>query len=219
MPDSPPAESTPTTQTHEMVALQFTIFIGVIAATSTQVAAGSSFASVYHYFLAALNANDRDIVIRSAINGGAKVIRTFLRQEVYTSEKGDVKNAWSDIEHPVGNFINPLSSFMGNYNDMLCSIYTRSAGQMKVILSLHDAKMIAGFTQPYDTYCSYLQEKGMEWSSFYTDWVIRNAYKTRISQVLNNYPSKNFGDKPWSQLSRVILAIDLQNEPGISKPR
>jgi hypothetical protein len=207
-----------TTSYHKMSTLRSSLLLGVILAVSTQVAALSSFAGVNHYFLASLNSNDRDTVIQSAINGGAKVIRTFLRPEAYSSEKGDAKNTWPDIESPMGNFVNPLSSFMDNYDDMLYSIYTHSGGQTKVILSLHDANMIAGYTKPCDAYCTYLKANGMDWASFYTDGTIRNAYKARLSKILNDYPSKNFGGKPWSQLSEVILAIDLQNEPGVSKP-
>ncbi|KAK9240820.1 hypothetical protein V1525DRAFT_139772 [Lipomyces kononenkoae] len=178
----------------------------------------SSFAGVNHYFLASLDFSTRDNVIEAAINGGAKVIRTFLRHEAYTLEKGDAKNTWPDIENPMGTFVNPLSAFMDNYDDLLYSIYTKSAGQTKVILALHDANFIAGYTLPCDAYCSYLQSKGLDWANFYTDTTIRSAYKTRLSKILNEYKSKNFGGKPWSQLSEIILAIDLQNEPGVSKP-
>ncbi|MCJ1399590.1 hypothetical protein MMC11_002792 [Xylographa trunciseda] len=187
----------------------------------TTVAAGSSsFGGVNHYFLASLDPTTRDQVIDFAVAGGAKVIRTFVRPETNGMEKGDSKNTWPDVESPMGKFVNPLASILDNYDDMLYSIYKSNSGNTKVILSLHDANMLPPnpFTQPCDAYCTYMKENNMPWQSFYTDGTIRNAFKTRLNNILNNYPSKNFGGRPWSQLSEIILSIDLENEPGVANP-
>ncbi|KAK9364902.1 hypothetical protein V1509DRAFT_677162 [Lipomyces kononenkoae] len=100
-----------------------------------------------YYFLASLDPSTRDNVIEAAINGDAKVIRTFLRHEAYTLENGDAKNIWPDIENPMGTFANNLSSFMDHYDDLLYLVYKKSGGQTKVILAVHDANFIAGFTK------------------------------------------------------------------------
>lgn len=35
--------------------------------------------------------------------------------------------------------------------------------------------------------------------------LVRTYYKTRLEVFFNHYASKNFGGRPWSQLSEVIL--------------
>jgi hypothetical protein len=150
-------------------------------------------------------------MIRTLHNSGARVIRTFVRPEIYDLEKGNAKAKWSDVEFPLGTFINPLGSVLDRYDDMLQDIYSISGGRIKVILSLHNANMIAGFTQPCDAYCQYMKDRGMSWGSFYTDRTLRDAFKNRLRNILVNYKSKNFGGTSWSQLSQVIMAINLEN--------
>ncbi|KAL1606742.1 hypothetical protein SLS60_004149 [Paraconiothyrium brasiliense] len=41
----------------------------------------------------------------------------------------------------------------------------------------------------------------------------RTYYKTRLEVFFRHYASKNFGGRPWSELSEVILGVDVQNEP------
>ncbi|KAF4625376.1 hypothetical protein G7Y89_g12790 [Cudoniella acicularis] len=189
--------------------------ISSLAALATVAIASNSFGGANHYFLATLDQTTRRSIITTLHNSGTRFIRTFVRPEVYSTEKGDSKATWSDVEGPMGTFVSPLSSVLDHYDDMLYDVYSVSGGQMKVLLGLHDANMIAGYTQPCDAYCQYMQNKGTNWGSFYSDGTIRNAFKTRLYNILRNYPSKNFGGKSWSQLSQVILAIDLENEPGV----
>jgi hypothetical protein len=87
---------------------------------------------------------------------------------------------------------------------------------MKVILSLHNANLLGKSASDdfCDAYCHYLHDNGIEWHSFYTNGEMRTRLKERYSQVLTSYKSPNFG-KTWNQLSEVILAIDLQNEPMV----
>lgn len=33
----------------------------------------------------------------------------------------------------------------------------------------------------------------------------REHYKTRLDVLFKHYPSKNFGERPWGELSEVIL--------------
>ena len=176
--------------------------------------AANSFGGVNHYFLAAVESGQRQAIIRTLHNGGARVIRTFVRPEINDSEKGDSKATWPDVEAPLGNFANQ-ASILDRYDDMLYDVYSQSGGRIKVLLSLHDANMIAGFTKPCDVYCQYMTDRGMGLGSFYTDRTLRDAFKNRLRSILANYRSKNFGGRPWAQLSEVILAIDLQNEPGV----
>ncbi len=176
--------------------------------------AANSFGGVNHYFLAAVDSGQRQAIIRTLNNAGARVLRTFVRPETSNSEKGDSKATWPDVETSLGNFANQ-ASILDRYDDMLYDVYSQSGGRMKVLLSLHDANMIAGFTLPCDAYCQYMRDRGMSWTSFYADSTLRDAFKNRLRSILVNYRSKNFGGRSWSQLSEVILAIDLQNEPGV----
>jgi hypothetical protein len=198
----------------------FQIIVLVFILLAPLAAAASSFGGVNHYFLAAVDANTRQSIIQRLHQANVRVIRTFVRQEAWPSEKGDAKATWPDVENPVGNF-NSLLSTLDHYDDMLHDVYTISNGQMKVLLSLHDGNMIATrgsgtITQPGDAYWQYMQSNGMSWTSFYSDGAIRQAFKNRMSAILNKYGSKNFGGRSWSSLSEVILAIDLENEPGVA---
>jgi hypothetical protein len=177
--------------------------------------AANSFGGVNHYFLAAVDSEQRQAIIHTLDIAGTRVIRTFVRPEISNSEKGNSKATWPDVEAPLGNFANQ-ASVLDRYDDMLYDVYSQSSGRMKVLLSLHDANMIAGYTKPCDAYCQYMTARGMGWTSFYSDGTLRDAFKNRLRSVLVNYRSKNFGGRPWSQLSEVILAIDLQNEPGVA---
>jgi len=176
----------------------------------------NSFGGVNHYFLAALTRSERQSIIRTLHDANTRVIRTFVRPENgYDSEKGNPKSQFPDVESSLGNFVNPLSSVLDRYDDMLYDVFSLSGGRMKVLLSLHDANMIAGHTKPCDAYCQYMVDRGMGWGSFYTDGALRQAFKNRLRNILVNYKSKNFGGRSWGQLSEVIMAINLENEPGV----
>lgn len=193
-------------------------FSSVLALSTlvVQIRAGSSFGGANHYFLAALDSAAQNHIIDSLISANARVIRTFVRPEVYDYEKGNFKMMWPDVESSMGSFVDPLISILDHYDDMLYAVYFRSGGKLKVILSLHDANMIAGYTDPCDAYCTYMSSRDMAWQSFYTDRAIRNAFKNRLTAILVSYKSKNFGGRPWRDLNEVILAIDLENEPGVA---
>ena len=102
--------------------------------------AANSFGGVNHYFLAAVESGQRQAIIRTLHNGGARVIRTFVRPEINDSEKGDSKATWPDVEAPLGNFANQ-ASILDRYDDMLYDVYSQSGGRIKVLLSLHDANI------------------------------------------------------------------------------
>lgn len=176
----------------------------------------NSFGGVNHYFLAALSRSERQAILRTLHAANTRVIRTFVRPEnLYDSEKGNPKSQFPDVESSLGNFVNPLSSVLDRYDDMLYDVYSLSGGRMKVLLSLHDANMIAGHTKPCDAYCQYMMDRGMGWGNFYTGRTLREAFKNRLRNILVNYKSKNFGGRSWGQLSEVIMAINLENEPGV----
>ncbi|KAM7214828.1 Glycoside hydrolase superfamily [Rhypophila decipiens] len=190
------------------------IFLGTaILATIHLAAAATSFGGVNHYFLAALPPTERQSIIETLHAAKVRVIRTFVRPEdAFDIEKGNAKAKFPDLESPLGTFDTKI---LDRYDDMLYDVHRISRGQMKVLLSLHDANMIAGHTQPCDAYCQYMKKQGMDWGKFYTDASLRLAFKTRLRTILVTYKSKKFPGKSWSQLREVLFGIDLQNEPGV----
>ncbi|KAH8901696.1 hypothetical protein GQ53DRAFT_740463 [Thozetella sp. PMI_491] len=192
------------------------VLLSTAAAFVVPVLGGSSFGGVNHYYLANLPAATRDNVVTKIVNGNARVIRTFVGARPYSSEKGNPISTSPDVEGPLGTFDD---SQLDKYDDLLWSIYTISQGKTKVLLSLHNANNLNAVGQPScDVYCQYLNAHGMGWQQFYNsnNQEIRNFLKKRYQHILNGYKSKRWPGKTWGQLSDVIFAIDLENEPLVS---
>ncbi len=79
---------------------------------------------------------------------------------------------------------------------------------MKAIISPHDGGSIGG-ANGCEAYCNKYGNS----NNFYSNNNAKSDYDNRLAYILN-YTSPNFGKK-WSQLSEVILAFDIQNEPMI----
>ncbi|KAF2635017.1 hypothetical protein P280DRAFT_462399 [Massarina eburnea CBS 473.64] len=91
------------------------------------------------------------------------------------------------------------------------SFLTTVAGQVKVIIAPHDAHALRGSNDvPCDAYCEKLNPAFLD---FYSVDEYKELYKTRLDVFFNHYPSKNFEGRSWSELSEVILGVDVQNEP------
>jgi mannan endo-1,4-beta-mannosidase len=80
---------------------------------------------------------------------------------------------------------------------------------MKAIISPHDGGSIGG-SNGCDAYC----KKYGNSENFYSNNNAKSDYDNRLAHILN-FESPHF-KKKWSQLSEVILAFDLQNEPMIN---
>lgn len=106
------------------------------------------------------------------------------------------------------------SGSIGTYHDdvlhrldnVLSLLYKKG---IKAIISPHDGGSLGG-ANGCDPYCNKYHNS----DNFYGNNSAKSDYDKRIAHILN-YNSPNF-KKPWSQLSEVILAFDIQNEPMIN---
>ena len=121
-------------------------------------------------------------------NGCVKGSQTYYVQNL--EEQGSIGTYHSDVLSKLDNVLKLLH-----------------AKGMKAIISPHDGGSIGG-ANGCDPYC----KKYGNSDNFYVN--ARGDYDNRLAYILN-YVSPNFGKK-WSQLSEVILAFDIQNEPMIN---
>ncbi|KAF2866093.1 hypothetical protein BDV95DRAFT_553223 [Massariosphaeria phaeospora] len=100
---------------------------------------------------------------------------------------------------------------LDQFDDTLAAIHHLSKGQVKVIISPHNAHALRGDNDvPCDAYCKKIDGAFLD---FYSVPDLRELYKTRLEVFFKHYPSKNFNGAPWSTLNHIILGVDLQNEP------
>ncbi|KAF2272908.1 uncharacterized protein EI97DRAFT_470014 [Westerdykella ornata] len=180
---------------------------GYVAADLRITADHFSFGGVNYPGLQTLNPKERDTVIRAIVKSGARVIRLFIRQY------GD----YPDPEPEVGSFDR---SILDMFDDTLAAIHHISKGKVKVIIAPHDAHALRETNDvPCDAYCKRLEGAFLD---FYSNEqgeypvAVREHYKTRLQVLFKEYTSRNFGDRPWSELNEVILGVDVQNEPWSS---
>jgi hypothetical protein len=162
-----------------------------------------SFGGVNYPQLQFFTPSHRDASILELVNSGARVIRLFIRPDAQHP----------DPESELGGFD---KSLLDQFDDTLAAIHHLSKGQLKVIIAPHDAHALRGTNNvPCDAYCQRLNGAFLD---FYSSDEYRELYKTRLEVFFKHYPSKNFDGRPWSELSEVILGVDLQNQPfsGIS---
>ncbi|OAG07068.1 uncharacterized protein CC84DRAFT_1117139 [Paraphaeosphaeria sporulosa] len=170
-----------------------------VALADLRIAADNhSFGGVNFPQLQFLEPSYREEVIRAIVKTNARVIRLFIR--------GDEHHG--DPEPEVGEFDRAL---LNQFDDTLAAIHRISEGKTKVIIAPHDAHALRGSNNvPCDGYCKKLDGAFLD---FYSQEEYRTYYKTRLEVFFRHYASKNFGGRPWSELSEVILGVDVQNEP------
>ncbi|PVI07246.1 glycoside hydrolase family 5 protein [Periconia macrospinosa] len=157
-----------------------------------------SFGGVNFPQLQYLSPNYRHQIIQKVVDSNARVIRLFIR--------GDANH--TDPEPTLGEFDKAM---LDRIDDTLAQIYHISKGKVKVIIAPHDAHALRGTEDaPCDAYCKELKGYFLD---FYSVDKYRELYKTRLEVFFNHYPSRNFGGRPWSELSEVILGVDVQNQP------
>ncbi|KAI8934553.1 hypothetical protein NX059_008252 [Plenodomus lindquistii] len=157
-----------------------------------------SFGGVNYPLLQFFTPRHRDDSIREIMKSGARVIRLFIRPD----------KQHDDPEGELGGFD---KSLLDQFDDTMAAIHHLSKGQMKVIIVPHDAHALRGTNDvPCDVYCKKLNGAFLD---FYSSDEMRELYKTRLQVFFKHYPSKNFDQRPWGELSEVILGVDLQNQP------
>ncbi|KAF1942034.1 hypothetical protein EJ02DRAFT_444426 [Clathrospora elynae] len=157
-----------------------------------------SFGGVNYPLLQFFDPRHRDDTIREIVKSGARVIRLFIRPD----------KLHPDPEAELGEFD---KSLLDQFDDTMAAIHHLSKGQMKVIIVPHDSHALRGINDvPCDAYCQKLDGAFLD---FYSSDEFRELYKQRLEVFLKHYPSKNFDGRSWSELSEVILGVDLQNQP------
>ncbi|CBX93146.1 hypothetical protein IAQ61_008874 [Plenodomus lingam] len=157
-----------------------------------------SFGGVNYPLLQFFTPQHRDDTIREVIKSGARVIRLFIRPD----------KQHNDPEAELGGFD---KSLLDQFDDTMAAIHHLSKGQVKVIIAPHDAHALRGTNDvPCDAYCKKLNGAFLD---FYSSDEMRETYKTRLDVFFKHYPSKNFDNRPWGDLSEIILGVDLQNQP------
>ncbi|KAH5402927.1 hypothetical protein HBI23_191110 [Parastagonospora nodorum] len=140
----------------------------------------------------------RDNTIRALVDAKVRVVRLFIRPD----------SQHSDPEHELGGFD---KSLLDQFDQTMAAIHHISKGQMKVIIVPHDAHALRGTADvPCDAYCKKLEGAFLD---FYSLDEYRELYKQRLDVLFKHYPSQAFDGRPWSELSEVILGVDLQNQP------
>ncbi|KAF2624205.1 glycoside hydrolase family 5 protein [Macroventuria anomochaeta] len=157
-----------------------------------------SFGGVNFPLLQYFTPKHRDETIRAIVKSKARVIRLFIRPDSHHT----------DPEPQLGEFD---KSLLDQLDDTLAAVHRISEGQVKVIIAPHDAHALRSTNNvPCDAYCEKI---GGAFLDFYSNDGIRAIYKTRLDVFFKHYPSKNFGGRSWSELSEVIMGVDIQNQP------
>lgn len=119
--------------------------------------------------------------------------------------KGSTVGSIPPFEATVGTYDNTV---LGALDSTLKLLHDNN---IKAIISPHNANSLTG-SAACDAYCG----KYMNASTFYSSTNAKADYDNRLSAILS-YESPNFDGRAWKDLSEVILAVDLQNEPLIEQ--
>ncbi|KAF9631153.1 putative beta- -mannanase protein [Lasiodiplodia theobromae] len=157
------------------------------------------------YFLHALPIAEQERYINTLASWGAKVIRLWVTGLPGGCIKGSPNTTFIPHLEPttVGTYDTTVLAALDATLALL-----HSAG-LKAIISPHDAGQIAG-ANGCDAYCAKYGNQ----TAFYTSAQGIQDYDARLAVVLG-YESPNFGGRKWGELSEVVMAFDVQNEPMI----
>ncbi|ORY16380.1 beta-1,3-mannanase [Clohesyomyces aquaticus] len=167
--------------------------------------ASKSFAGSNLYFLHALPAADQKEYVETLAGWGAKVLRLWVTSTSEGCLKGSTDvSAIPPLETTVGTYDTTVLNALDNTLKLL------SENGIKAIISPHNANSLTGDAS-CDAYCG----KYTNVTTFYSSTSAKADYDNRLEAILT-YESPNFG-KQWKDLSDVIMAFDLQNEPLIKQ--
>jgi mannan endo-1,4-beta-mannosidase len=129
--------------------------------------------------------------------------------------------AKSSNTHYVPNYEETIGNYANGQNgvgDTLAAIDSilkqlQDAG-IKAIISPHDGNKLPDKDGKCYNGCDVY---GTTYTAaqFYSSGTAKAQYDARLQSILE-YKSPNFGGKQWKDLSEVILAFDIQNEPLIA---
>ncbi|TVY20786.1 Mannan endo-1,4-beta-mannosidase 1 [Lachnellula arida] len=169
----------------------------------------NSWAGSDNYYLHALGSDDQTTYINALKGFGAKVVRLWVTGVDDGCTKSSSTHSVPAYESTIGDY---QTSTLAALDSVLSQLHT--AG-IKAIISPHDANLLppAGSSTGYNGIDIYGQTYGSS-DAFYSSVDAKAQYDARLASILN-YQSPAFG-KAWKDLSEVIMAFDLQNEPMVA---
>ncbi|XMA10362.1 hypothetical protein WAI453_003153 [Rhynchosporium graminicola] len=187
------------------------LYLYGLTASFASASNSTSWAGSNSYYLHALHPEEQAAYIKSLKSFGTKVVRLWV-----TGGSDDCTK--SSSTHPVPVYETTIGQYNTGTLDALDSVLSQlHAVGIKAIISPHDANLLppSGSNTGYNGIDIY----GSTYNSsddFYASSTAKQQYDNRLASILN-YKSPAFG-KQWKDLSEVILAFDLQNEPLIASP-
>ncbi|KAJ5899641.1 beta-1-3-mannanase [Penicillium taxi] len=197
-----------------LLSILTSVFVAALSISSTSASPttnqtadliSNSFAGSNLYFLHGLPANTQRDYVGTLAGWGVKVVRLWVTGISGNCIKGSTNTvAINQLEAP---------GSIGTYNTSVlaaldATLEILSDYSIKAIISPHDAGVLNG-ANGCDAYCKKYKDS----DTFYSSTSAKADYDNRLAAIFN-YESPAFGKK-WSQLSDVILAFDIQNEPMI----
>ncbi|KAH7413382.1 glycoside hydrolase superfamily [Cadophora sp. MPI-SDFR-AT-0126] len=171
----------------------------------------STLARSNNYYLHALHPEEQASYINSLKSFGTKVVSLWVRG----ASDGCAK---SSNTHSVPTYEETIGQYNNGTLDALDSVLSQlHAAGIKAIISPHDANLLppSGQDTGYNGIDIYGSTYGSS-DSIYCSNTAKQQYDNRLASILS-YQSPAFG-KSWKDLSEVILAFDIQNEPMIASP-
>ncbi|KAL2066655.1 hypothetical protein VTL71DRAFT_2727 [Oculimacula yallundae] len=170
-----------------------------------------SWAGSNNYYLHALHPEEQAAYIKSLKGFGTKVVRLWVTGGSDGCAKSSNTHSVPVYETTIGQY---NTGTLAALDSVLSQLH---AAGIKAIISPHDANLLppSGSSTGYngiDIYGSTYKSS----DAFYASNTAKQQYDNRLASILN-YRSPAFG-KAWKDLSEVILAFDIQNEPMIASP-
>ncbi|TVY27169.1 putative mannan endo-1,4-beta-mannosidase F [Lachnellula hyalina] len=168
-----------------------------------------SWAGSNNYYLHALHPEEQTTYIDALKGFGTKVVRLWVTGGSDGCAKSSSTQSVPVYESTFGDY---QTSTLAALDSVLSQLH---AAGIKAIISPHDANLLppAGSSTGYNGIDIYGKTYGSS-DSFYSSADAKAKYDARLASILN-YKSPAFG-KAWKDLSEVIMAFDLQNEPMIA---
>ncbi|CAG8955814.1 hypothetical protein HYFRA_00011683 [Hymenoscyphus fraxineus] len=170
----------------------------------------TSWAGTNNYYIHGLSAEEQTSYINALKGFGTKVVRLWVTGTSDGCAKSSKTFNVPQYETTIGTYVPATLDALDKVLKQL-----HDAG-IKAIISPHDANLLppAGADKGYngiDIYGSTYKSS----DNFYSSVTAKGQYDNRLASILD-YKSKAFGGKAWKDLSEVILAFDIQNEPMIA---
>ncbi|GAA5954681.1 hypothetical protein JCM10213_006480 [Rhodosporidiobolus nylandii] len=218
-PSEAPASSSPawSSSASSSVAWSSSSSSAPAAASPVAYSSGPAVSGAWHgvssYFLFALSASDRAIVLDAIQAGGFKVVRIFVAS-VLDNNKGCGNSGVNDLEH----------AGVGIYDDTILEkidqlmVECKDRG-LKLMIALSDRYALGYWsTDAYALKLNIVQpnssgaQKVANAAAFYTSSSAIGWFDNRLKHIMQ-HKNGQLGGRTWAELDDVIYAVEPQNEP------